>query len=197
MAHPADELLVKQAQQELPYQTGAFRDLINRYKDKVLAKAVSMLDNIDDAKDMTQEVFIKVFNNLPHFELKSSFSTWLYTITVNTCLNHIDKRKRSPQWWMTEDIDDMEISQRDDESMFMLVADSLEQQELRQQIDHTLEQLDDSVRQILTLRFIDELDYQTIADKLELGLSATKMRLKRARQDFKSTFENLSEELVR
>ena len=197
MAHPADELLVKQAKQELPYETGAFRDLTNRYKGKVLAKAVSMLDNIDDAKDMTQEVFIKVFNNLPHFELKSSFSTWLYTITVNTCLNHIDKRKRSPQWWMTEDIDDMEISLQDDESMFMLVADSLERQELRQQIDHTLEQLDDSVRHILTLRFIDELDYQTIADKLNLGLSATKMRLKRARQDFRSTFENLSEELVR
>jgi len=78
---------------------------MERYQRRVQLKAESMLGNSEDAKDMTQEIFLKVYRSIGKFGMKSSFSTWLYIITVNTCLNLIDKRNRNPQWWLTEDID--------------------------------------------------------------------------------------------
>ena len=59
------------AKRELPYQTAAFKELMTRYKDKVFAKATSMLENEEDARDISQEIFIKVLNNLPKFAMKA------------------------------------------------------------------------------------------------------------------------------
>ena len=194
MTTPSDEELVLRCQAELPYQTDAFRLLVDRYKEKVFAKINGMVSNVDDAQDVAQEVFIRVFNHLPKFEMKAKFSTWLYTITVNTTLNHIEKRKRSPQWYMSVDLDEVAESQFEDEGLFLLMGQSHEQSELQRDIETTLKHLGGTAREIIDLRFFEELDLQTIADKLEIGLSAAKMRLKRAREEFKQTFAEVQAE---
>ena len=97
-----DDELVLQCQAELPYQIEAFETLVNRYRHKVFGKCLSMVKNTEDAYDVTQDIFIRVFNGIKNFKRKSSFSTWLYTITVNTCLNFIEKNVEA---FIQEDVD--------------------------------------------------------------------------------------------
>ncbi len=185
-----DVELVKQCQHELPYVTTAFEVLVNRYKRKIYADALHMLRHPQDAEDITQEIFLKIFDGINNFQFKSSFNTWLTAITKNACLTHIDKRKRSPWWWLTDDISEVQEMVRQDETMFEMVGLGLERQDLQDAIQKTLCQISEASREILILRFWDELDYQAIANKLNIKLSAAKMRLKRARQEFIQTFKN-------
>jgi len=184
-----DEELVINCRYELPYEARSFRVLMERYQVKVRAKAESMLENAEDAKDLTQEIFLKVYNALPKFAMKSSFSTWLYIITVNACLNHIDKRNRNPQWWLTEEIDSHYMQQEESE-ILTIMGKGVERADIRECIEGTMADIGDANREIIELRFLEEHDYQTIADKLKIGLSAMKMRLKRAREQFRQAFEN-------
>ncbi len=86
-----DETLILEAQGG---DMGAFEELVHRYDGKVLSMAVNFLGDADDAKDVYQEVFIRVYRALPRFEGKSSFSTWVYRIAVNVCKTHLAKRAR-------------------------------------------------------------------------------------------------------
>ena len=101
----SDEELVQCCKSELPYETRSFEQLVNRYKDRVFGKAFSMIRNEQDAEDLAQTVFMKVFQAIPSFRGEAKFSTWLYTITVNTCLNYQDKMQRRPWWRRADDID--------------------------------------------------------------------------------------------
>lgn len=190
----ADEELVKLCQGELPYQTDAFEVLMNRYRQRVFGKILSMLRRREDANDVLQDVFIKVYNALPKFQMKSSFSTWVYTITVNTTLNYIDKMQRRPLWWITEDVTESNRSELEDKQLFFAVDQGLEREDLRKQIAAAMENLSEASRKIIQLRYYEELDYKSIAEALDLGLSATKMRLKRAREEFRNHYEMVLEE---
>ncbi len=188
----SDLELVQECRLRLPYDTAAFETLVSRYRDRVFSKALSLLKNAEDAEDVAQEIFIKVFHKLPSFRQDASFSTWLYAVTANTCLSHIDKSKRSPLRWMEDDIDEAQQSSREDESMFVVVGQGAGRSDLSRLIQRTLAGMAESSREILSLRFIEELDYQSIAAKLGIGLSAAKMRLKRAREEFRREYEQLT-----
>ncbi|NLC68453.1 MAG: sigma-70 family RNA polymerase sigma factor, partial [Clostridiaceae bacterium] len=87
---PKEKALVRKSQQG---DIGAFEQLIGDYQKKVFNIALGMMNNHDDASDIAQEVFIKVFKSIGSFKQQSSFSTWIYRITVNTCLDELRKRK--------------------------------------------------------------------------------------------------------
>ncbi len=88
---PDDYELVRHAQKG---NTLAFEQLVSRYDRQVLSIAVSFLRNAEDAKDIHQEVFLRVYRALPRFEFRSAFSTWLHRITTNVCLTYRSKRQR-------------------------------------------------------------------------------------------------------
>ena len=188
-----DDELVLQCQAELPYQIEAFETLVNRYRHKVFGKCLSMVKNTEDAYDVTQDIFIRVFNGIKNFKRKSSFSTWLYTITVNTCLNFIEKKQRRPWWWITEDVAEIRKDQVADEDLFFTVDNGLERSDMRKSIETVLAHISENASEILYLRYFEEMDYKSIAEKLNIGLSAAKMRLKRAREEFKEQYQNLIE----
>ena len=98
----SDEELVSHCKMELPYQTMSFEILVKRYQNKVFHKTLTLLKNREDAEDIAKEIFLKVFSKLPTFKGNSSFSTWLYSITVNTCLNVMDQKKRKLKWFSIE-----------------------------------------------------------------------------------------------
>lgn len=189
---PNDEDLVKRCQAELPFHTGAYEQLVERYKDKVYLKVRQMLKNQEEARDVTQDIFIKMFTGIQKFRFEASFSTWLYSITVNTCLNHIEKLQRRPWWWLTTEIDEHRNSEKIEAEIFALVSSGAQDNELQDLIGRTMQSLPVSSKKILTLRYYDELDYRSIAENLGINLSAAKMRLKRAREEFKSVFSKLS-----
>lgn len=191
MENLSDAELVERCQIELPYDTTSFAILVHRYKQRVFAKIFLMVKNKHDAEDISQDVFLKVFQNLPAFRQDSSFSTWLYAITVNTCLNHIEKKQRRSVFTAAQSWDHLNESDREDRELFHLVSRRVEQAELRRSIEAVLAKLNAATQEILRLRFFDELDYDSISKKLNISASATKMRIKRAREEFIRQFENL------
>lgn len=105
---PSDTALIEQAQQGTAAErTAAFEHLVHRYDKRVLALAMSYTHNEEDAKDIYQEVFIRVHRSLPKFEQRSEFMTWLYRIVTNVCLTHRSQVKARA-----------EINVRGDESFF-------------------------------------------------------------------------------
>lgn len=194
MENYSDKDLVARCKTELPYQTASFEQLVFRYQKTVFVKVYSIIKNKEEAKDLSQDIFIKVFHGLPTFRNEASFSTWLYSITINTCLNHLDKMQRRPWWWLSEDIDEVRRDEYLDTELLYCIGKELERGELSHKIKLTLDALNGQSRAIIKLRFFEELDYKTIARRLGIGLSAAKMRLKRARQEFKLKYNQLNHE---
>lgn len=184
----SDRALILQCKQELPYGTRAFECLVDRYKDRVFAKIVGMVRNREEAEDIAQDVFVRVFQGIPGFREESSFSTWLYAITVNVCLNHIEKSKRRPGWWLRDEDADLDEDRFEDAALFQSVTARLENEDVRDRIETTLAGLTRDEQHIIRMRYFEEQDQATIAEVLGIGLSAAKMRIKRARDAFRRRY---------
>jgi RNA polymerase sigma-70 factor (ECF subfamily) len=172
-----DAELVALCQANLPNETRAFRELVRRYDQRVFGTCFRMLGNREDAEGHSQEIFLSVYKNIGQFEGRSSFSTWLYAITLNSCRNALRKRQRRPA-----------ISEHPiDELLDLLPSEEPDPEEAtvareeRDLVQAALDALDDETRSILILRELDGLAYDEIAEIVGISLSATKMRIHRAR----------------
>ena len=146
---------------------------------------LSMLQNHSEAEEAAQDIFIKAYQYLPKFKGNSSFSTWLYRITTNHCLDQLRKRNRRRTFSL-----DALIEEEGDRihGLFSTTAVAASQMEQRDLAGKILSTLPEDYRTILTLREADGLEYQEIADVLNCSLDAVKGRLSRAR---KTLQENL------
>ncbi len=160
-----DEELVARACEELPYQTRAYQELMERHDRLMFGVCLRLVGNRQDAEDITQDVMLKVFGKLGSFEGRSSFKTWLVRVTRNACKDWLKKKVISRQYAETLANEPQEQS-------------TIEYEENR--LIELLKELSPVDREILTLRFVADLSLQEIADTTDLSLSATKMRLYRA-----------------
>jgi len=157
----------------------AFGELMTRYEKQVYHQALRLLSNPEDAADITQEVFIKVWRSLPSFQGDSSFSTWLYRLTDNAAIDLIRKEKKRRG----------DASLDDEEYQWdSLLADpnsaperELEKQELRRSVTEGLAKLSEEHRRVLVLREINGLSYEEIGQILGLTAGTVKSRIARAR----------------
>jgi RNA polymerase sigma-70 factor (ECF subfamily) len=165
-----DEELVERARMELFHVTRAYEELMRRYQRTLFNVCARYLNNERDADDVCQEVMLKVLYGLKNFEGKSKFKTWLYSITYNECITQYrkDRRKRRLS-------DALALEPNDEAS-----EESDPKAEDQGGLDRWLVQVNPIDREILVLRFVAELEFQEIADIMNMGLSATKMRYKRA-----------------
>lgn len=184
----SDRELVGRCKSELPYETRSFERLVDRYKDLVFAKIYGMLRDAEESQDVSQDVFIKVFQGIRDFREASAFSTWIYAITVNTCLNHLEKARRRPGWWIAGDDVETDVDRMEDVRLFATVTGRVENEERRRLVESALGRLSPGEREIIRLRYYDEKDTATIAATLGVGLSAAKMRLSRARDAFRVAY---------
>ncbi len=144
-----------------------------------------MTNASNDAEDLAQEVFVKAYFSLERFEGRSTFRTWLTRVKANHCLNYLRQRRGISY----VDLDDDEGEVRDERLRQEPVAlRELELRDDRARITAALDGLSDSLRVPLVLRDVDGLSYEEIAETLGIGLSAVKMRIKRAREQFRRTF---------
>ena len=166
----SDEELVERARVELFHVTRAYEELMRRYQRTLFNVCARYLNNERDADDVCQEVMLKVLYGLKNFEGKSKFKTWLYSITYNECITQYrkDRRKRRLS-------DALALEPNDEAS-----EESDPKAEDQGGLDRWLVQVNPIDREILVLRFVAELEFQEIADIMNMGLSATKMRYKRA-----------------
>jgi len=156
--------------------------LVKRHRGRVLANCRYLTRASADTEDLAQEVFLKAFFALGRFEGRSSFKTWLQRIKINHCLNYLEKRRRHP----SVDVDDPDLRAREELHVPPEAELRLQTLSQRERIVFILESLAETLRVPLVLRDADGASYQEIADRLEISLSAVKMRIKRAREEFRS-----------
>ena len=163
----------------------AFERLVRRYEKRVLALTRRMCKNPADAEEAAQDAFLAAWQGLKFFRGESAFSTWLYRLTSNVCIDFLRRKKREPQTvppLQNENGEDVEPE----------VADScpdpeeqLLHRERQSQIAWAMGQLEPEFRQVLTLRVIQELSYEQIAEITELKVGTVKSRIARARWKLK------------
>ena len=171
-----DDLAIIDAYQQRKHAT-CFRLLHDRYAGRIYSKAITMLRDEDLAEDATQEIFTKIFLNLHKFNGQSKFSTWVYSVTYNFCIDLIRKQKRSRDLFASEldDPPDQAEEVPDAELLQMQVS------ELR----YVLSQLSDGDRTILLMKYKEGVKIRDIAALTGRNESAIKMQLKRAKEKAK------------
>ncbi len=180
-----DDSLVDRAQASPSGDLRAFEGLVRRHQEVILANCRYMTGSADLAEDLAQEVFVKAYFALPRFEKRASFGTWVKRIKVNHCLNHIRKAKKGS----FVDLDDPALQSEPELQVAATGQADLETLDERARIRRTLDLVPEKLRLPLILRDLDGLTYQEIAEHLNIGLSAVKMRIKRGRQEFRRLYD--------
>lgn len=168
-------------EQVLAGDNDAFGQLVQEYQTKVYNLALRMCGSQDDAFDLSQEAFFRAWRNLPGFQFDSSFSTWLFRLTVNICLDWLRAKKRRPTVSLTTINDEDEELQLDVPDPGMSPEELLLAAEDRAELTRALNELPVEYREILTLRAINDMSYTEIAEVLKLREGTVKSRLSRAR----------------
>ncbi len=158
---------------------GAFEELVFTYEKKIYHLSLRYTGSEQDAMDVTQEVFLRVFRFLPQFQEESRFSTWLYRIAVNANMDFLRKRGQA---------NDLSLDAEDEEGLSYDISDlrynpesQLERIELQQAICQGIQSLPPRMREILILRDISGLTYEEIGRALSIEQGTVKSRLSRAR----------------
>lgn len=180
----SDEDLAARVQESAPGDLRAFEELVRRYQDKVTTNCRYLTGSPTDAEDLAQEVFVKAYFGLRRFEGRSTFGTWLQRIKVNHCLNFNEAAKRRTFL----DVDSPGMDGNSELQVGPRGEQELIAREERELVREVLDSLNETLRVPLILRDMDSLSYQEIADRLGIGLSAVKMRIKRAREEFRRLY---------
>ena len=186
------EELVRRCQQARPGDMRAFEQLVAAYKTQVLRTAYRLMRNREDAEDLAQEVFLKVYRGIRTLDDPAAVTGWIHRITVNLCLDTLAKQKRRPSTALSALANgDGDEDARLADTTQAAPEEAVVHDELRRCIEAVLAQLGAVERVVLVLRDLEDRSYQEIADILKAGLSATKMRIHRARLTFQQVFERL------
>ncbi len=165
----------------------AFTELVEKYKQPVMNFVCRSLRDETEAEDLAQNVFLQVYKSRARYERTAKFSTWLFTIARNLCLNEIRRRTRHPAESLEEthvESDDLPPRQYEDKQVF-LPTETVLHSELARKIEEALAALPENQRTAILLCRQDELSYEEIAQVLGCSLSATKSLIHRGRETLK------------
>ena len=167
--------------------TAAFAQLVEKYKQPVMNLACRMLRDATEAEDIAQNVFVQVFKSARRYKISAKFSTWLFTIARNLCLNEIRRRSRHPAESLDQphpEQEDQPLRQVEDRKNFW-PPEHLLQGELEEKIGQALAGLPENQRTAVLLCRQEELSYEEIAEVLGCSLAATKSLIHRGRETLK------------
>lgn len=156
----------------------AFSILVERYQKQVFSLAYRLGGDYDEARDMAQECFLKIYQELPRYDSSRRFFSWMYRVAQNTCLNLLKKR---PKEILAED----EMLQSNRDMLGLDPTESYEQSERSAFIMQAIMDLPDKYRDPVLLKYIWHLSYQEIATRLNLPLTTIETRLFRGRNMLK------------
>lgn len=182
----AEQLLLQRARKG---DHEAFAALVNEHQRYVYNLALRVLQNEEEALDLTQEAFVRAWTALPNFRGQSRFRTWLYRIVTNLCYNRLPSLRRS----LNELGDDVITEIPETDPAFDNPARGMESRELRSYLHKAMDNLDENYRLLISLRYQHELSYEEIAATLNLPLGTVKTGLFRAREQLRRALERYQE----
>ena len=174
----------------------AFTELMDRYKDSIYFMLLKMVNNKDDADDLTIEAFGKAFNRLNQYTPNYAFSTWLFKIATNNCIDFIRKKKKN-----VLSIDNRYENEEGDSLMIELksTARDPEQEAMREQkiklMREVVKKLKPRYQNLVELRYFKEFSYEEISNELDLPLGTVKAQLFRAREFLYNIIKNTRESI--
>ena len=154
----------------------AFAILVDRYKSLVFTLSLKMLASREEAEEVSQDVFIKIYKSLSGFKTESKFSTWLYRITYNTCLDRLRTTKRTAYLVAVEDFEAQEVTS------LMNALDTIEEKERKQMIQKCLDLLPAEDNFLLTLYYFQENSLKEISKIMGINENNVKIKLFRSRR---------------
>ena len=170
-----------------------FGVLVDKYKESIYGIALSKLGNFHDAQDITQETFIKAYRALANFRGESAFYTWLYRIAINTAKNYLVSQSRRPP---DTDIDAEDAVQFEGDSKLRetdLPEQLVHRDELERVIYEAIDALPDDLRTAITLRELEGLSYEEIAQAMDCPIGTVRSRIFRAREAIEAKLKPLLE----
>lgn len=172
----------------------AFSALVSAFEQKAINFAYRMLKDTHEAEDAAQEAFLRAFDKINTFRENSTFSTWFFTILNNVCLDILRKRSKSA------DVISIHQSDSNNEEYELQIEDTaagpyenLQKKEAAEALEHALTLLSDEHRAVITLRDINDFEYEEIAKILGISLGTVKSRLSRARLSLRKILEDNKE----
>ena len=186
-----DRTLVRAAQRG---DMAAFEELVARHRDKIYARAYSMMRNEEEAVDLSQEAWVKSWQRLGQFQGEAGFGTWMTRVVINLCLDQLRKQKRQ----RTESIEAMDEESGGVERQMPVVTSNptagLERAELRQRIDRALALLSYEHRTVLVLHEFEEMEYKEIARTMGCSIGTVMSRLFYARRKLAALLADLKKQ---
>ncbi len=171
--------------------TNSFAFLVEKYKIMVYSLAMKMLNNKEEAEEVSQDTFVKAFKNLSKFKGESKFSTWLYKIAYRNCLDLIKKKEKKYKTTTIDEVTVHKIKSTDN------ILEQITKKERALLLKSCLEKLPEQERSILWMFYFDELSLVEITEITELTLSNIKVILHRARKRLVSVInKNVKSELI-
>jgi RNA polymerase sigma-70 factor, ECF subfamily len=172
----------------------AFEELVARHRDKVYARAFSMMRNEDEALDLSQDAWVKGWQRLSQFQGDSSFATWMTRIVINLCLDQIRKLKRKRAESLEAVEEEVGGIERHMEVVMPNPTAGLELAETRERIDRGLAQLSQEHRTVLILHEFERMEYKDIAKQMGCSIGTVMSRLFYARRRMASLLAGLKRE---
>ncbi len=163
-------------EQALHGDIDAWGEIVHRYRGAVYGVALGIVGNSADAEDAAQDAFIRAYENLHRYDRERKFSTWIFTITANLCKNQLRRAK-----FQTRLDDSVEPNSTGADP-----EESVARDERRELVQEALAALDEKYRAPMVLRYYGELDYQDIAEILDLPEGTVKTRIHRAKEALKN-----------
>lgn len=175
----SDEELVKLY---LESQNVAYFNLLyKRYSGKIFGKCLSLLKNEGEAEDAMQDIMMKILLNMSKFGGKSRFSTWIYSITYNYCIDFLRRKKKDRSVYVEDFADDLDVQEEVDDAFLLRMK--------VEKLKVILEEIPTGDKTILLMKYQDDFSIKEIGHMLNKSESAIKMKIKRAKQKFRKTFK--------
>ncbi|MDP1421777.1 RNA polymerase sigma factor SigW [Peribacillus simplex] len=186
-----DALIKERINQVLKGDHNAFGEIVEIYKDKVFQICFRMLGNRQEAEDLAQEAFVRAYVNIRSFNIQMKFSTWLYRIATNLCIDRL--RKKKPDYYL-----DAEVAGTEGLNMYSQIAsdmakpeEEVESLELQETIQAEIMKLPDKYRSVIVLKYIEELSLKEISEILDLPVGTVKTRIHRGREALRKQLRHL------
>ncbi|MGH2649393.1 MAG: RNA polymerase sigma factor [Ginsengibacter sp.] len=168
----------------------AFKEVVDTWQDMVYNTALGILQNAEDAEDVTQEVFIQVFESVATFKEESKFSTWIYRITVSKAMDHIRKKKRKKRFAFIQSLYGKNDETIIDPPDFFHPGVSMENKENAAVLFKAMTRLPPNQKTAFTLNKIEGLSYIEIGEVMKLSVSAVDALLHRAKSNLKKILKD-------